>query len=76
MFANLSNPMAYIISFQMAVLLVPGLVALARYLRDETAAARMDISGMKDEVRTPDRGLVTPDVIYLGEEPRAMPRAA
>ncbi|RYZ98141.1 MAG: hypothetical protein EOP11_21070 [Proteobacteria bacterium] len=35
MFANLSNPMAYIITFQLAVLLVPAAVGLFHTLREE-----------------------------------------
>ncbi|RYZ96491.1 MAG: hypothetical protein EOP11_23405 [Proteobacteria bacterium] len=40
MFANLSNPMAYIISFQMAVLLVPAFTGLYVTLRQERREAR------------------------------------
>jgi len=35
MFANLQNPMAYIIGFQFLVLLGPAFVALAQYLKGE-----------------------------------------
>lgn len=38
MFANLQNPMAYIIAFQFAILLVPAGVAFGRYLRNEREA--------------------------------------
>jgi hypothetical protein len=64
MFANLQNPMAYIIGFQMAVLLVPACAALARFLRDERRATRMESPAARA------------DVIYLGESPRETSRAA
>lgn len=53
MFATLQNPMAYIIAFQMGVLLVPAFVALGRFLADEKGLSARD-AGPQIEHISPD----------------------